>query len=175
MDGVRRSGHIRRPYTATAAYPKGASWMGSKAWISGSAQTVRKKSQLPLALGESFTYSSFLRNTLFPGGAVVAQRTVNPYVVGSNPTRGARLLRREPCSSEHQGFAIFVYADVERHHISGSGMFRAHSRFRAMHFRAHFSSRSAHESAKRGKRSVHETSGKDKRRGLRPQLLPRAV
>lgn len=41
----------------------------------------------------SFLYSSFLREgsaNIFPGGAVVAQLTVNQRVAGSNPARGAR-------------------------------------------------------------------------------------
>ena len=42
----------------------------------------------------------------FPGGAVVAQRTVNPYVVGSNPTRGARTFRVK------QLLDLFLYRDA---------------------------------------------------------------
>ncbi len=38
---------------------------------------------------------------IFPGGAAVAQSTVNRLVVGSNPTRGADLKRRRKAFFSH--------------------------------------------------------------------------
>ena len=59
--------------------------------------TDSKKSKFPLALLARICILTSCTNT-FPGGAVVAQLTVNQRVVGSNPTRGARNFRdRRSC------------------------------------------------------------------------------